>query len=372
MNKVHPLRVLIKALILFALANIVFAWTEPAVGKLSIYNGLVPGRPRVPYEREAEYYPIAHTIPVFEDMDAMYQAHVISQPKRADEFRVALVGDSSAWGFELHPQDTLASQLTSLDLTACDGRRIVIYNAAFPLPYVAKDLLIMDKLRDYDTDMFIWMITLDAFRNRSIFSDYFLEPYADRVLALKQEYQLDNLDTKKVNPPTLWEKTIVGQRSRLKKIILLQMHALAWGATNMDYFYRQWKPLSNDQSDSLQFFDVQEPGQLDLDKQLFDILDAGYKLADKTPLLVVNEPIFIATGKNSDIRYDEFYPRWAYDAYVSYLAKWMASRDRDYLELWNALPPSEFTDTPFHRTPNGEKIIADKIAPMLLKMACQK
>jgi hypothetical protein len=371
MNEVHPLRVLIKALVLFALANFVFAWTEPAVGKLSIYNWLVPGRLRVPYEREVEYYPIAHTIPVFEDMDAMYQSHIISQPKPVDEFRVALVGDSSTWGIKLRPEDMLASQLTALNLTTCDGKRIVVYNAAFPLPYVAKDLLLMDKLREYDTDMFIWMITLDAFRNRTIYSSFFLEPHADRVLALKQEYQLNNLDTKNLEQTTFWQKTIVGQRSRLKKIITLQMYGLAWSATNIDQYYNAWQPVSDDQSDSL-LFDVSGPGQLDFNKQLFDVLGAGYKIADKTPLLVVNEPIFIASGKNSDIRYDDFYPRWAYDAYVKYLKDWMHTHHHDYLELWNVLPPSEFTDTLFHRTPAGERMLADTIAPMLLKIACHK
>jgi hypothetical protein len=370
MTEVHPLRVLIKALILFAIVNAVFAWQEPAVGKLSIYNWLVPGRLRVPYEREVEYYPIAHTIPVFEDMDAMYQSHVISQPKSKDEFRVALIGDSSAWGIHLHPEDMLASQLTALNLTACDGRRIVFYNTAFPLPYVAKDLLIMDKLSEYEPDMFVWMITLDAFRNRTIYTNFFLEPHAERVLTLKQEYQLNNLDTKKIKPPTFWQKTIVGQRSRLKRILILQMQGIAWSATNIDHYYNAWEPVSNDQSDSLQFFDAYEPGQLELSKLLFDVLGAGYELADKTPLLVVNEPIFIASGKNSDIRYDEFYPRWAYDAYVNYLKDWMSTRHHDYLELWNALPPSEFTDTLFHRTPTGEKMLASMIAPKLLNMIC--
>jgi len=369
MNEVSALRVVVKALIFFVLANLAFALWRPAVGKFSIYNSLAPGRLRVPYEREVEYYPISHTIPVFEDMDAMFRSHVISQAKPAGEFRVALVGDSSAWAFELHPQDTLASQLTALGLKTCDGRRIVVYNSAFPLPYVAKDLLIMDKVREYDTDMFLWLITLDAFRNRSIFTNYFLDPYAERVLELKQDYRLENLDVKKLETHGFWDGTIVGQRSRLKKIILLQLHGIPWGATGLDYYYRDWQPLSNDQADSLQF-DVYQPGELDPDALLFDVLGAGYDLAGETPLLVVNEPIFIASGENSDIRYNEFYPRWAYDDYVSYLADWMSARHREYLDLWNALPPAEFTDTPFHRTAAGEKLLAEKIAPMLLQMAC--
>src|SRR5688572_28918442 len=122
------------------MANLAFAYFDASIGKLSIYNWLVPGRARVPYEREVEYYPASHTVPVYEDMEAMYRSHALSRPKRADEFRVILLGDSSAWGFELHPQETLAGQLNALRLTTCDGRQIVVYNAAYPLPYAMKDL----------------------------------------------------------------------------------------------------------------------------------------------------------------------------------------------------------------------------------------
>lgn len=74
---------------------------------------------------------------------------ILSLPKRKDEFRVFLIGDSSAWGFQLHPEETLVGQLNTLNLKTCDGKQIVVYNAAFPLPYVMKDLLIMDKVREY-------------------------------------------------------------------------------------------------------------------------------------------------------------------------------------------------------------------------------
>jgi hypothetical protein len=371
MKGVHPVRVGLKAIILFALANILFAVTDPPVGYLSIYNWLVPGRARVPYEREIDYYPISHTIPVYEDLDAMFQSHLISRPKETDEYRVVLVGDSAAWAFELHPEETLASQLTALNLRTCTGKRVIVYNVAFPLPYVAKDVLIMDKVREYAPDMFIWMVTLDAFRNRTIYTDYFLEPYAERTLDLKQEYQLDTLDTEKIRLPGFWDKTIIGQRSRLKKIILLQLHGLAWSATGLDYDYRPYEPVSNDQLDSL-LFDTYAPGQLDLRDMLFDVLEAGYGIAGQRPLLVVNEPIFIASGKNSDLRYNDNYPRWAYDEYLSFLSGWMKDHHHEYLDLWNAVPPSEFSNSPFHRTPQGEKTVAGILTPLLLQTACSR
>jgi len=45
------LRVILKAALLFALCNLVFAALSPqeALGELSLYNVVVPGRQRLPY-----------------------------------------------------------------------------------------------------------------------------------------------------------------------------------------------------------------------------------------------------------------------------------------------------------------------------------
>jgi hypothetical protein len=371
LDNVNPLRVLLKALLLYVIANLAFAYFQPPVGKLSIYNWLVSGRERMPYEREIEYYPVSHTMPVYEDMDAMFSSHIVSRPKQADEYRVMLVGDSSTWAFGLTPEENLTAQLNLLDLKTCDGKRVVFYNIAFPLPYVAKDVLIMEKAREYQPDMFLWLVTLDAFRNRTIYTDYFLSPYSEEVLSLVDTYQLTNLDVENVTPPTFWDQTIIGQRGRLKKIALLQLHGLPWNATKLDYYYRTWSPLSQDQSDSLES-DFGNPESLNFDKNLFDVLRAGQGVAGDLPLLLVNEPIFIAYGANSEIRYNDFYPRWVYDEYRIYLDKITRSEKMNYLDLWNVVPSSEFTDSPFHRSPEGEKMLADLVSSQLLSLTCSK
>lgn len=367
MNKVRPAAVVTKGLILYTLANLAFAYFNPPVGRLSIYNWLVPGRDRVPYEREVEYYSISHTIPVYEDMDAMYQSTTLSQPKQSDEFRVFLIGDSSAWGFELRPQDTLVGQINALHLTACDGRNIIAYNAAFPLPYVMKDLLLIDKVLEYDPDLFLWTVTMDGFINRQTFTRHFLNPHSQRVRELVKEYNIQNLEMEQMVTQTFWERTLIGQRSRLKKILLLQFHGFGWSASGLDYDYRYYAPLSQDLSDGSQpsAFD-----DLNLEGMLFDVLDAGHERIGDLPLLVVNEPIFIASGRNSDIRYNDFYPRWAYDEYLAYLEAKMNSAQFHYVDAWDLLPSSEFTDSIFHRTPAAEKILAEFLAPQIQNLSC--
>lgn len=370
MNRVRPLPLLLKAFVLFALSNLVFAGCQPSVGRISLYNGLIPGRLRVPYEREAEYYPLAHTLPVYEDMDAMFASHVISRPKAEDEYRVVLVGDSSAWGFELRPEETLTGRLDAMDLRTCDGRRIRFYNAAFPAPYVVKDLLILDRVRTYAPDLFLWTLTLDGFLNRTAYTSYFLDPHAARVAELAEQHGLTKLDTSKMNGPTFWDATLIGQRSRLKKILLLQVHGLGWSATGLDYDYREYPPLPNDVTDSDLYFEI-PPGRLAPEDLLFDVLDAGVQLAGDVPVLFVNEPIQIVSGANRDIRYNEIHPRWAYDAYRKHLDQLMTQEGYHYIDAWDWLPPSEFTSAPYHRSPAGEVILAGRLAPLIERLSCE-
>ena len=44
-------------------------------------------------------------------------------------------------------------------------------------------------------------------------------------------------------------------------------------------------------------------------------------------MLLVNEPMLISNGANSEIRYNFFYPRWAYDEYRSMLAEALAGKE---------------------------------------------
>ena len=78
--EVHPLRVLLKAILLFIALNVMNAVVDPSVGKLSLYNRMLPGRLRFPYEQEPSYYFVGYNAPVHEEFDAMFGAHIILSP----------------------------------------------------------------------------------------------------------------------------------------------------------------------------------------------------------------------------------------------------------------------------------------------------
>ena len=118
------------------------------------------------------------------------------------------------------------------------------------------------------------------------------------------------------------------------------------------------------------FHDLQPP-QLSRDALAFDILHAGLRMAGSTPVLLVNEPMFISQGKNSDVRYNFYYPRWAYDAYRRLLREESQTNQWNYLDLWNVVPPQEFTNTAVHLNPNGTAIFARLLGRAILETANQ-
>ncbi len=87
------------------------------------------------------------------------------------------------------------------------------------------------------------------------------------------------------------------------------------------------------------------------------------------PMLIINEPTFISAGQNSDIRYNFFYPRWAYDDYRPLLAEFSQQNSVPYLDLWDLVPGSEFTNSAVHLTPLGSQMVADQIGPMMMELA---
>jgi hypothetical protein len=373
---VSATRVLIKAAILFATFNLLFAAFNPPIGKITGYNLLWEGRLRFPYEESPEYYLQGYNAPVIEDFDAMFGAHVISaSPKQPDEFRVFLLGDSAVWGGHVRAQDALSEQLNRMDLTACDGRKVRVFNLGYPWPSTLRDLLILDTAMQYQPDLILWGVTLHSFEKKNE-ERQFLVPHAERMSALMQEYNL-NLPPAydDVTAPSFWDKTLIGQRKRLKNILLVQLFGPPWAATGIDNHAAapaQHPPVPQEVKRDRSYFEYKAAFETPtlLKSLFFETLRVGREIAGPTPVIVVNEPIFIVTGRNSDLRYNSLYPRWAYDAYRQSLADWMIQRGYAYLDYWDAIPPSLFANEIFHLDPAGEEIYAELLAPRILESAC--
>lgn len=364
-------RVIIKAAILFASCNVVFALLNPieALGSISLYNFILPGRERLPYGEDSAQ---SNNLSLF-NIPAMMHSHRIARPKPADEFRVIIIGDSGTWGWLLRNEDTLASQITRSGLTTNDGKRIVAYNLGYPILAVSKDLLILDAALPYQPDLIVWPITLESLpRDKQLTPPIILNNAARfRQLIDRYHLQLDRADPRFVDPDFM-AKTIVGQRRALADWLRLQLYGFAWAATGIDQHIPDQIILrQSDFEPDASWQSFKQPAPFTDNDLAFDVLAAGVQLSGNVPVLIVNEPIFISRGKNSDLRYNSFYPRWAYDAYRAMLQTKAAENKWRYLDLWNVIAPDEFTDTPVHLTPQGTAEYARSVGSAILDTSQQ-
>ncbi|NJL93974.1 MAG: SGNH/GDSL hydrolase family protein [Anaerolineae bacterium] len=182
-------RVVLKAVLLFALLNLAFAALMPLpwLGRLSVHNLLLPGRERLPYGDN----PAAANNLTLANLEAMFAAHRLAAPAAEDEFRVLLIGDSATWGFLLEPEDTLAGQLSRLALTRA-GQPVQVYNLGYPTMSLTKDLVLLERGLSYDPDLVIWLFTAQSFpRPRQIPESPLLHDNAAAVRDLIRRYDLD-------------------------------------------------------------------------------------------------------------------------------------------------------------------------------------
>jgi len=349
--------VILRGLILFVIMAGFILLFDPAhaLGKVSLYNHIFPGRERFPYGENPQQ---SHNMTI-NNLDAMIASHIVTREKVNEEFRVFIFGDSSVWGTLLGNEDTLTGQLNRKGLTTCDGKRIVFYNLGYPTISLHKDVLFLSRAMNYQPDLIIWPLTLEAFPG--------MNPSTSPLFDLNRE-EVDRLfPTAQDHPqanPSLWEKIRVVRRN-LADWYRYQLYGVLWAATAVDQDLAQsWEPAQRD-------FEVDKTfngrAPFDLASELdFTPLLAGVRLAGGTPVWLVNEPILVSSGKNSQVRYNYFYPRWAYDAFRQAMQKQADGAGWTYFELWNLVPEKEFTNSAIHLTPAGEKLLADRLAQDLI------
>lgn len=330
-------RICLKTLALFVVFNVLFAFIAPQtwLGRVSLYNLVFPGRPRLPWGENPDR---AYNL-TLNNLDAMFAAHEIAaSPKPADEFRVVLIGDSSTWGFLLRPEETLSAQLNTMQLKAKEGRRVRVYNLGYPDFSLSKDALIMQRAMGYQPDLVVWLVTLRSF------------PISTQMHPLVQANQTD---------PAPIDRWFWSQRRNLADLLRLQLYGVPWATTGIDQVYSADYVRWQNDLDPDDTFQTLKPPTLNRADLALDVFGQAKQIAATTPLLIVNEPMAIATGKNSDIRYNFFYPRWAYDQYRVLMTEQAQQKNLRYVDLWNAIPAAEFTNSAVHLTPAGSRMLAE-------------
>jgi hypothetical protein len=358
--------VLLKALGFFLLFNLAFAlwYPLPELGRISAYNHLFPGRMRLPYSDKPNK---SYSLSLY-NLEAMFASHEIAAgAKPANEYRVITIGDSSTWGFLLPPDQTLAAFINREKIQLPDGRTLRAYNLGYPIMSLMKDLLMLTYALRYQPDLILWPVTLESFPYDKQLSSPLLQNNPEPVLDLISTYGLRlEAGQSVLVRRSLYDRTIPGRRRELADLLRLQIYGVMWAATGIDQdIPTVYTSREQDLSNELSFHGLQPPHLNESDLAL-DILAGGMKAAGQTPVLLINEPMFISQGKNSDIRYNFYYPRWAYDDYRQLMRQVSSRMSWHYLDAWDLVPPSEFTNTAVHMTPAGEQIFARRVAQAIL------
>ena len=357
-NAVNPWRVLVKGILLCALGEAILVWLLPGMQPFNAYAALGMKRQR---------FPLSTKSPVDDaqdlgNLDAMFAAHVVSNPKAPGEFRVFVLGDSAAWGLQLEPGQTLPAQMDALQLK-CGSKNIRVYNLSFPRSSATKDLMILDKALQYQPDAIVWTITWYTLMPKTRIDHWLVTQNPEDFYRLAHRF--DFLPRGYTAPTSL--DALTARNRSLFHEIRFQIYSLIELATGREQIPGPPEQLPGSLSRDVTFEGLKPPrlreGQVSLD-QVADF----YRLAGTIPVVLVNEPILIMTGvPNSDVRYDSYYPRWVYDQYRAYVSAAAAKNGWDYLDLWDMFPASSFTDTPLHLNPEGQRLLAERLAPSIQK-----
>jgi hypothetical protein len=358
---VNWFRVFIKGFFLFVIFNLVVALWQPNIGKFSLYNTIFKGRERLPFGENPKQ---SYNLSLF-DLDAMLASHVIhGTEKTGDEFRVIVIGDSSAWGTLLKPEDTLSGQLNQMDLSAC-GKNVKAYNLGYPTISLTKDVMLLEYAMRYEPDLILWMTTLDAFPIEKQMSPI-VANNEEKIRGLVTNYGL-RVEASEFEQKTFWDKTFIGDRRAWADLIRLQMYGVMWSATGIDQVYSDdYEKAQTDFDVDESYHDFMKPN-LDENLLALNALETGFRVVGETPMILVNEPMLISSGNNSDIRYNFFYPRWAYDAYREKMFELSEENRWMYVDLWDIVPTNEFTNSAIHLTPAGEKMLVENLAPYIME-----
>ncbi|MCX6036694.1 MAG: hypothetical protein NTW99_02150 [Chloroflexi bacterium] len=246
-----------------------------------------------------------------------------------------------------------------------------MYNLGYPTISLTKDLMVLDYALRYQPDLVIWLVSLESFPADKQLSSPIVANNAARVDNLIARYNLplDPNDPALVHPG-FWDSTLIGQRRTLADLFRLQMYGVLWTATGIDQTYpADYQRAQTDFKADITFQNMQPP-TLDESQLAFGVLEAGLRIAGGTPVMLINEPMLISVGENSDLRYNFLYPRWAYDQWREMMLARAEAGGWNYLDLWNIVPADEFTNSAIHLTPAGESMLAGRVEQTTFQQSC--
>jgi len=348
--------IIIKTILVILIIN--FGWiylSKLPIGDVSLYNHFFEGRYRLPFGENPK---ISYNLSLY-NLDAMFASHeIIKKQADIEDIHIVLIGDSSIWGFLQKPDKTLSGLLNKRFLEY--DKKIVFHNLGYPSISILKDLMIVDRALEYDPDLILWFVTLEALPKEKQLEIPIIKNNPGIVNSIIGEYKLSEiaLIEEKLIDNTFWN-----QRRNISDLLNLQLYGVLWSATGIDQEYPEtYNPAQRDFTEPVeQYYTVKPEDKLE-DFLALEIINNGVEKNQGIDFILINEPILISEGVNSAVQYNYYYPRWAYDQYRFLMKEFSQKNNIKYYDLWGLIPESEFTNSAIHFSECAEKILEEEIA----------
>lgn len=310
--------------------------------------------------------------PIWWTIDPLLDAHQIAQPKASDEFRVIFLGDSATFCLYCRSTEAIPSVFTQLG-AIFDGKHVIGYNLAYPGSDWMKDILILKHALKYQPDAIVWLVTAKGAGNQPLPQEpdahLIIRVNAAELPALARQFNLDTWETERYADADAWyQRSIFTHGGRYRDWLLLVVrsfrNALIYPNKDLTQEYLlPGEPVITKPIPAIAEINSALPGYDTFPNRQWTLLRAGHQLAAEAdvPLLVVNEPIYLASGPNTDVNYNPFYERNLYDRFRAALLDFTQQHTMTYLDLWNLLPAENFSNTSLHYNLEGNRRVAEAV-----------
>lgn len=305
----------------------------------------------------------------------LLDAHEIGRAKAPDEYRVGVLGASGTYCDTCTPAEAIAGAMSAED-ARIEDRRVVAYNLSVKGVDWLKDVLILNRAVDRGVDAVVWLVTayrsVDQPFKKDDLPHSFVTLNQDDLPALAREFGISTWETRRSDTERVWWRRslwFTGGRYRDWLVLLGRTIVLAGIPGDPTALPKpdDAERINDRPIKKVARFNSQTPGAQEMPNARWNLLRVGAELARRrgVRLLLVNEPILIGSGANSEVNYNSHLERKYYDRYREVMATFARDNQIEYLDLWNLLPPEDFTDMVLHHTPAGNAKIADAVVRRL-------
>jgi hypothetical protein len=348
MQQIKPIRVALKALILFAVFNVLFV-AVPSMNDF-VFKLLMPKLDKFPVYALYSDPSAEHGFGVQSvfDVGSLFNSHVISQgTKNPNEYRVVFIGDSTIYNGEFY-------SFINNQGSICGGKYLQAYNLGYHGTSATKDLIILQEAMKYSPDLIIWSVTNSITSNNARFS----QANADNLLKLENVYGL-SMAYYNNNQSTGKDSVFYRTNDKIRAEVRLLL------------YYLLLNPVTGNNGGILTIANVDAINAAPASRpvlflwllgkrsELDSELRTFKRITNNIPVYLINEP------RPSSIVSTE-----PYKLYVNDLTDLSRSQGIKMMNLAELIPDQDFDTHMIHRNTDGDMLFAKAVMPAILDIAC--